>query len=79
MKWYWAILLTIVILSGLGALLQIGGAKAEWFMHFTIAVFAVWAAGKSGSVAWGLLVLLLWPIGFPSFLFSQYRRSSEVA
>jgi|GraSoiStandDraft_14_1057315.scaffolds.fasta_scaffold2143970_1 hypothetical protein len=74
MKWYWAILLTIVILSGLVALLQIGHSEAEWFVHFVVAIFAVWAAGKSASVGWGIFVLLLWPIGFPCFLISQYGR-----
>ena len=54
MKWYWAILLAIVILTGLTALLQIGGAKAEWFRHFVIALFAVWVAPKSASLGWGL-------------------------
>lgn len=79
MKWYWAILLTMAILGGMAAVLQIGGAKAEWFIHFVVAIFGVWAAGKSSSVGWGLFVLLLWPIGFPCFLISQYRPPSNVA
>jgi hypothetical protein len=78
MKWYWAILLTILILGGLTALLEIGGPKAEWSLHFVVALCAVWAAGKSSSVGWGLFVLLLWPIGFPCFLISRYRRPVNV-
>jgi hypothetical protein len=79
MKWYWAILLTIVFIGFFTALLKMGGADAQWFVNGVIAIFGVWAAGKSSSVGWGLFVLLLWPIGFPCFLISQYRRPSNVA
>jgi hypothetical protein len=76
MKWYWAILVTIVVFAGMGAVLQVGGAPAEKLVHLALAVFGVWAAGTSGSVGWGLFVLFLWPIGFPCFLISQYRQPS---
>ena len=79
MKWYWAILLTIALLACLALVLNVGGSAAEWFVHFVIALTAVWAADKSSSVGWGVLVLLLWPIGFPCFLISQYKRSPDVA
>src|SRR2546426_47240 len=51
MKWYWAILLTIALFAGMTVVLQIGGAEAASFIHLVLAIFGVWAAGKSGSVA----------------------------
>lgn len=79
MKWYWAILITIGLLVGMAALLQAGGTLADNYIQMFLAIFGVWAAAKSGSVGWGLFVLFLWPIGFPCFLVSQYRRSPRAA
>ena len=78
MKWYWAILVTIALLGCLAVVLTVGGNAGDWFVRFVVALTAVWAAGKSSSVGWGVFVLLLWPIGFPCFLISQYRRVSNV-
>jgi hypothetical protein len=77
MKWYWAIPVTIALLGCLALVLDVGGRAAEWSGHFVVARTAVWAAGKSSSVGWGVFVLLLWPVGFPCFLMSRYNRSSN--
>jgi hypothetical protein len=81
MKWYWAlwaILITVAILGCFTALLKIGGQQAMWFVHFGVALTAVWAAAESSSRQWGFFVLLLWPIAFPCFLIRHYARRSDV-
>ena len=77
MKWYWAILITVVILAGMIEMLNIGGTHAKEFIDIALAVFAIWAAGTSGSVGWGLFVFFLWPIGFPCFLIKQYQQPKQ--
>ena len=76
MKWYWAIFFTVVIIGCTTVVLKIGGNAGIWFVQFVVAITAIWAAGKSSSVGWGVFVYLLWPIGFPCFLIREYRQPS---
>ncbi len=78
MKWYWAILLTVIILGLMVVLLQAGGTAVERYVTLIVAISGIWAAGTSASVGWGLFVLFLWPVGFPCFLIVRYKRSPEV-
>ena len=79
MKWYWAILLTVIISGVMVALLQVGGTAGQPYVTLLVTISGIWAAGTSSSVGWGLFVFFLWPIGFPSFLIAQYKRSPDVA
>ena len=79
MKWYWAVLLTLVILAataGLGLLL--GDKAGQALGQLLAGVFAVWVAAESGSFGWGLVVLCFWPIAFPWFLIKKYQPQAEV-
>lgn len=79
MKWYWAILLTVASLGGILLMYRIGGDPAKIFIDMFMAIIGIWAGSTSGSVGWGLFVFFLFPIGFPCFLITQYRRSPSVA
>jgi len=79
MKWYWAILLTIVILGLMVAVLQVHGTEGQFFVHLVTAISGIWAAGRSCSFGWGLFVFFLWPIGFQCFLIAKYQRPADVA
>ena len=74
MKWYWAILLTVIIFGLMVVLLQAGGSAVQSFVTLIAAISGIWAAGTSSSVGWGLFVFFLWPVGFPCFLIVRYRR-----
>ncbi len=74
MKWYWAILITVVILAVMIVLVNKGGDAVGAFVRIMVALCAIWAAGTSASVGWGLFVYVLWPIGFPWFLIAKYQQ-----
>lgn len=72
MRLYSAILLTIALMFWP---VPIAFADETLFDRFTdgyfkilVPVTALWAGVTTGSFGWGLFVLLLWPLGFPSFL-----------
>jgi hypothetical protein len=73
MKWYWAILLTLLIFAADAAALHADPSGGKEFIHLICAISGIWAAGKSSSFGWGLFVFFLWPIGFPCFLISRYK------
>jgi hypothetical protein len=79
MKWYWAILLTLLILAVMVLVIQVNGTKGTFFINLVCAVLGIWVAGKSSSFGWGLFVFLFWPIGFPGFLIVKYKRPPAVA
>lgn len=79
MKWYWAILLTILIFIGQVVLFLNAGPKGELCVQFVVAIFGIWAAAKSGSLGWGLFVFFVWPLGFPCFLINRYKMPSTAA
>ncbi len=78
MKWYWAILLTLLILAPEVAAVQANPSRGKEFVQLICALSTIWAAGKSSSFGWGLFVFFLWPIGFPCFLITHYKPASEV-
>ncbi len=78
MKWYWAILLTAVMLVLTLALAELHRSQRQTIIHALTAISAVWVAAKSSSFGWGFFVLCLWPIGFPWFLIAKYRPQPEV-
>jgi hypothetical protein len=78
-KWYWAILLTVIIFGLMVVLLQVGGMAMEPYVTAIVAISGIWVAGTSSSVGWGLLVFFLWPIGFPCYLIARYKRPPDVA
>jgi len=77
MKWYWAILLTLLILVACIAAVQVDRTSGGFFVHLVSAISGIWVAGKSSSFGWGLFVFFLWPIAFPCFLITRYRPISE--
>jgi uncharacterized membrane protein YccC len=78
MKWYWAIFLTLLILAVMVLVIQLHGTAGTFFVNLVCSVLGIWVAAKSSSFEWGLLVFLLWPIGFPWFLIAKYNRPPAV-
>jgi hypothetical protein len=79
MKWYRAILLTLVILAALGILgMSFGDKAVESLGQLVAGISGVWAAAESGSFAWGLLVMFFWPVAFPWFLIARPRPEAQV-
>ncbi len=80
MKWYWAILLTLLILTalvGAGSVNESGGKALAGLIS---GISAVWVAADSSSFGWGLFVMFLWPIGLPSCLIGTYEpRGTRIA
>jgi hypothetical protein len=78
MEWYWAILLTLLILTPMVMVIQVHGTHGTFFIHLVCSVLGIWVAGKSSSFGWGIFVFLLVPLGFPCFLIAKYKRPPAV-
>jgi hypothetical protein len=77
MKWYWAILLTLVIFLPMLVAVQIDERGGHSLILLVSGVSAVWVAANSSSSGWGLFVLFLWPIAFPWFFIAKYQPPAD--
>jgi hypothetical protein len=78
MKWYWAILQTIIIFAVLLLVGPTEPTKAAGFGSFVFALFAIWVAADSSSFGWGIFVFLLWPIAYPWYLIVRPKVRPKV-
>ena len=76
MKWYWAILQTLGIITLL-CLIELIAPIPPRLATGIIAFFGIWAAADSSSFGWGLFVFLLWPIAYPWYLIVRYNVRQE--
>ncbi len=81
MKWYWALLVTAVLLSLVGNLSTLAitadGAGGSRLAVFAVGIAAVWVAADSASFRWGLAALLLFPICLPWYLIKRGIEKGE--
>jgi hypothetical protein len=77
MKWYRAILLTLVIFVPMLVAVQIDERGGQSLVLLVSGVSAVWVAAQSSSFGWGLFVMFLWPIAFPWFLIAKYQPPAD--
>ena len=74
MKWYWAILTTIVLLAMATFIDVRGGGGLAFATTALVVLSAIVVAADSSSVAWGMFVLLIWPLGLPWYLIQREDR-----
>ena len=70
MKWYWAILQTIAILTVL-TFVKLVAHIPEDIIFIFIALAAIWVAADSSSFGWGMCVILFWPLFYPWYLIKR--------
>lgn len=74
MKWYLAIPLSIALTLVVGSGIEVIG---DSFGLLTIPLLAIWVAADSGSIAWGLLVFILFPLFLPWYLIRSGIKKRE--
>jgi hypothetical protein len=77
MKWYKAILLTLVIFVLMLVAVQIDERGGHSLALLVSGVSAVWVAARSSSFGWGLFVMFLWPVAFPLFFIAKYQPAAD--